>query len=540
MNAEVLRRPLATAGIVALAVLVLVFGTSATHGADPDSFDVVVVGAGPGGIGAAIQAASMGSKVALLSESDWVGGQITTAGVSTMDEGGIEPRQYGVYSEFVRRVTVAYDSRHKSMHTCYGSKRAICVEPSLAQRVLRQMVDTYAGITLITKTKVMAVSKSKATVTGVQTDTGRHLKSHVVIDASEYGDVLPLADATYRIGNGTSAEPPADTACVQDFTYTAVIRRYPNGTPSNLLVKKPPPGYTPKLAAGFATAVAANGLDLQPGYPSPWNWTAFISYRGMPDSANKKPYNPDTDGGRGITRSSINHQVNDRSVSVKFIEDPVFRAKTICEAKLMTLRFLYYLQHDLGHTDWSIANDEGYDKLGNVKARHCALLKGYEAIEKFFPLEPYVRESRRLVGVETLTGRDIYRNGSQAARTFPNSVAVGYFPVNLRGCRGFASFEHGLDEAADVSSSAGPFEVPIGALIPTNVDGLLAAEKNISVSRIAASAIRLQPIAFAVGQAAGALASLAADQHAAPRAVDSDAVRDVLRSSDLQIDSGRA
>lgn len=539
MNADVLRRPLATAGIVALAVLVLVFGTSATHGADPDSYDVVVVGAGPGGIGAAIQAATMGSKVALLSESDWIGGQITTAGVSTMDEGGIEPRQYGVYAEFVRRVTAAYASRNKSMHTCYGSARAICVEPSLAQRVLRQMVDTHASITLVTKAKVTAVTKSKETVTGVQTDTGRLLKSRVVIDASEYGDVLPLADATYRIGNGTSTEPPASTACVQDFTYTAVIRRYPNGTPSKLILKKAPPGYSAKLAAGFASAVRANGLDLLPGYPSPWNWTAFISYRGMPDSARKKAYDPASDGGKGITRSSINHQVVDQPGSVKFIEDPVFRAKTICEAKLMTLRFLYYLQHDLGHTDWSIANDEGYDKLGNVKDRHCPLLAGYEAIEKHFPLEPYVRESRRLVGVETLTGRDVARAGGTPARQYADSVAVGYFPVNLRRCRAPENLETGLDSAEDVTGSAGPFEVPIGTLIPTNVDGLLAAEKNISASRIAASAVRLQPIAFAIGQAAGALASLAADQHAAPRAVDPDDVRQALKKSDVQIDSVR-
>ena len=150
-----------------------------------------------------------------------------------------------------------------------------------------------------------------------------------------------------------------------------------------------------------------------------------------------------------------------------------------------------------------------------------------------------MRESRRLVGVETLTGGDIYRSGPQTARTYPDSVAVGYFPVNLRGCRGLSSFEPELEDATDVSSSAGPFEVPIGTLIPTHVDGLLAAEKNISASRIASSAIRLQPIAFAVGQAAGALASLAADQHAAPRAVDSDEVREALKQSDAQIDSGR-
>src|SRR5690349_8751074 len=169
MKAADLRRPWSSAVFVGLAVLVLVCGTSATYGHDPDAFDVVVVGAGPGGIGAALQAAGMGSKVALLSETDWVGGQITSAAAGTMDEGGIEPRQYGVYGDFVRRVTAAYDSRRQSVHTCYGSKRGVCVEPSLAQRVLRQMVDRASGITLFTSTKVTSVAKSKQTVSGVET-----------------------------------------------------------------------------------------------------------------------------------------------------------------------------------------------------------------------------------------------------------------------------------------------------------------------------------------------------------------------------------
>jgi hypothetical protein len=374
----------------------------------------------------------------------------------------------------------------------------------------------------------------------VETSTGRFLKSHVVIDASDFGDVLPLAGATYRIGNGTSAQPPKPTACVQDVTYTAVIRKYPGGAPRNLILPKAPPGYTARMKQGFASAVAASGLDLQPGYPSPWNWKAFISYRGLPDSANEKPYNPETDGGAGISRTSVNLTANSVHTSVQFIEDPAFRAKTICEAKLMTLRFIYYLQHDLGRTDWAIANDEGFDRVGNAAARHCPLLAGFEAIEKFFPPEPYVRESRRLVGVQTLTGRDIRRDAGQDVRFFPDSVAVGYFPVDLRRCGAAHTLERELESIEDETHAAGPFEVPIGTLIPTNVDGLLAAEKNISVSRIAASAIRLQPIAFAIGQAAGALAALAADQHAAPRAVDPASVRDALAKANVQIDVGPA
>ena len=59
----------------------------------------------------------------------------------------------------------------------------------------------------------------------------------------------------------------------------------------------------------------------------------------------------------------------------------------------------------------------------------------------------------------------------------------------------------------------------MGVLIPEKVDGLLAAEKNISVSRIVNGSTRLQPVTMLTGQAAGALAAEAVRQKAEPRQV---------------------
>lgn len=52
----------------------------------------------------------------------------------------------------------------------------------------------------------------------------------------------------------------------------------------------------------------------------------------------------------------------------------------------------------------------------------------------------------------------------------------------------------------------------MGALIPQTVDGLIVAEKSISVSNIANGTTRLQPVVLQIGQAAGALAALAVSQ----------------------------
>ncbi|MCX8213461.1 MAG: FAD-dependent oxidoreductase, partial [SAR202 cluster bacterium] len=48
--------------------------------------DVLVVGGGMGGVAAAWAAARRGKSVHLLEETDWLGGQITSQGVSALDE----------------------------------------------------------------------------------------------------------------------------------------------------------------------------------------------------------------------------------------------------------------------------------------------------------------------------------------------------------------------------------------------------------------------------------------------------------------------
>jgi NADPH-dependent 2,4-dienoyl-CoA reductase/sulfur reductase-like enzyme len=48
--------------------------------------DILVVGAGLGGVAAAWATARRGRTVCLLEETDWLGGQITSQGVSALDE----------------------------------------------------------------------------------------------------------------------------------------------------------------------------------------------------------------------------------------------------------------------------------------------------------------------------------------------------------------------------------------------------------------------------------------------------------------------
>ncbi|MGF7229251.1 MAG: FAD-dependent oxidoreductase [Candidatus Saccharibacteria bacterium] len=498
------------------------------------TYDVIVVGAGPGGIAASIQAARMGEHVALLERTDWVGGQMTAAAVGTMDEGdSIDARKSGIYHEFVQAATKLYAGKKHSDSTCYYSPSSLCVDPRDGQAILRQMLNKEAShLTLKTGVQVSAVVKQGNDVTGLVAN-GVHYTSKVVIDADEYGDVLAQAGAAYRLGNGTSTSPSTNS-CVQSITYSAIMKYYQNGVPKNLQFTSPPPGYTSALKKHFAGIISNSGTDFMATKKLPSTFRSYAAWRGLPDLTSPKNYNV-LQHGNGIARTALNLG-NDfplkGNLSTSFISDPSARLQDICEAKMLTLQLAYYIQHDLHQTHWSLADDEGYDTSYN-RQHHCAGLSNYTAFEDQMPEEPYVREARRLVGVETLTGALLnerpWKNASQIPR-YADSIAVGYYATDLHACRQPSDLEQGLDSPSYLSQApqAGPFEVPMGTLIPIKVDGLLAAEKNISASRLAEGAIREQPIAMDTGQAAGALAALAVQQHRQPRAVPASDVQAVL------------
>ena len=130
------------------------------------------------------------------------------------------------------------------------------------------------------------------------------------------------------------------------------------------------------------------------------------------------------------------------------------------------------------------------------------------------------------MGVYTLTSAELLRNSlsyrdGQTNYEFSDAVAVGGYILDLHGAGMDGDMEAEMGEKAasmNINRPRGPFQVPLRILIPQNVDGLLVAEKNLSMTRLTAGALRLQPICMMVGQAAGALAALSARESVQPRA----------------------
>lgn len=527
---------------------VLVLGGSNLHALDKStlsgsdkSYDVVVVGAGTGGVAASIQAARQGVRVALLEETDWIGGQMTAAGVSTMDESNKLGGPQGFYEEFRERIGSYYASHGKTVGTCYYQNTSHCYEPSVAQKILYEMIaDVNKGsnghvLDIYLRHRVDKVLSSGKTVTGVVTQDGTSFHAKVVIDATEYGDVLPLAPVAYRAGDNVSTRP-FHPSCVQFITYVAVIKKYPNGVPAGLVMHDPPPGYDNAYVQRMRQVLVSDGNSATRSVPV--SFTGLIAYRAIPDSSNPNNYSASTPF--EITKTSLDW-FNDAPANTD-IFDRQKRQAIVCAAKLKTLRLLYYVQHELKESQWSVANDEGYDTPYNREDNSCSNIPSeFKEIEHNFPVLPYIRESQRLVGIYTLTSLAMRREGDPAfaVKQFESAIALGDYANDLHGCGQEADLEGDLEHAGDLvgprGAGNGPFQVPEEALIPLDADGFLVAEKNLSQSRLASGATRLQPVTMETGQAAGELAALAVKENLQPREVPIQELQKALLSANSSL-----
>lgn len=494
-------------------------------------FDVAVIGAGCGGSAAAIQAARLGMEVAVVEESDWVGGQMTGGGVSTMDD--VRRTRTGIYGEFLRRASAYYEARETPVNTCYWGSDTFAFEPWVIQRTLLDMMREAGDISLFMETRVLEAKMKKGAVRAavVEKDGEKiELRAKVFIDATETGDFIPLTGARYRAGHGDSSG--GIDGVIQDITYVAVIKHYPGGVPDELKFTRRPPHYE-EYAPLFRELIAAGG-DGWPG-EAPFNPNVFKAYRGMPDISN--PASLLIDGGRAeawplITRSAVNwandypdHRGGLAGMPARYLEDAGYRREMDREAMAKTLCFLFYMQNELGMADWSVDDRQGYGGwFGNGWREWDEMPDDFEPILRHFPPFPYIRESRRIVGVETMTVKDVIRDMGlgRTLETKANAIALGEYPTDIHGLRDKEFLDRGLDEDAtiippDTEWKGGLFQIPIGSLIPEKVDGLIAAEKNISVSRIVNGSTRLQPVTMLTGQAAGALAAVAVREDKQPR-----------------------
>lgn len=180
--------------------------------------DILVVGAGLGGIAAALGALRAGRKVILSEEFDWIGGQLTSQAVPPDEHSWVE--QFGVTRSY-RSVRNGIRQYYRDHYPLTEASRAwpdlnpgagwvsrICAEPRVGLAVLEAMLLPWRAGGQLTVLQPYRPASAETHGDTVRAVTLRHRDSFdeitvaadYVIDATEIGDLLPLTGTEYTTG----------------------------------------------------------------------------------------------------------------------------------------------------------------------------------------------------------------------------------------------------------------------------------------------------------------------------------------------------
>lgn len=429
-------------------------------------YDVVIIGGGTSGTAAAVQAARGGAKVLLVEEHQWLGGMLTSAGVSATD--GCYSLRGGIWAEF-RDSLEAYYGGADALKTGWVSN--VMFEPSVGNRIFQNIAAREKSLDIMFCTVASSFEKTGYgwDVSLVQDGIGeRKVRAGVLVDATELGDVARAAGVPCSVGmdsrydTGEDVAPEKANGIIQDLTYVMILRDYGHPVPI-----PEPEDYFP---SEFACCCVNRHCVSPKEKDRMWNPADMMAYGRLP-------------GGKYM----INWPIEGNDYYCNIIDEPESVRDSVLEAaKARSLRFLYFIQNELG-------------------------LKNIGMSEEFptadgFPFIPYYRESRRIDGVIRFDLNDIEDPYGQDDKLYRTAVAVGDYPVDQHHTR-----YHGWEELPNLYFHSVPsYGVPMGVMFPSGFEDLLVIEKSISVTNVVNGTTRLQPVTLQLGQAAGAVAALAA------------------------------
>lgn len=429
------------------------------------SADILVAGGSASGVAAGIQAARMGATTVIVEEHEWLGGMLTSAGVSAADGNYNLPG--GIWGEF-RKALASHYGGDSLLRTGWVSN--VLFEPSVGNRIFSAMAASEPDLEVVHNAVVTRVHRrhDKWKVTVRNGDRLIRYSAKILIDATELGDIAALCGAGYDLGmdsrleTGEEIAPEKANGIIQDLTYVAILKDYGTEVPIDR-----PEGYDSLLYACACITPLCSGT----GNDEPvWSCDKMLTYGKLPGN-----------------KYMINWPISGNDYYVNLIEmDAEAREEALKPAKQKTLGFVYFINHELGYNTLALADDEfpTPDRL---------------------PFIPYYRESRRIRGKVRFTLNHITDPYSRKDNLYRTAVAVGDYPVDHHH-----SAYSGAESLPDLSFRPVPsFGLPLGTLIPEDIEGLIIAEKSISVTNLVNGATRLQPVVLQIGQAAGALGALA-------------------------------
>ena len=479
-------------------------GTSGTNtSAAPGSFDVVVFGATPGGIFAAMAAARMGARVALIEPTQHVGGAVTS-GLGVTDS-VYHAANGGIAAQFYLDIATLYGSTSGTPQYTF--------EPHVAENLFLQYIAKH-NLTLFKAVTLTSVTKSGTKIQTALLSDSTVLTGTQWIDASYEGDLMALAGVTFAVGRESSTqygESLAGWGNQQALMPFPIDDSSGNPWPDTLPNPNETTGQADAMIMGysFRTTLTTNTANMVP-YPAPPNYNPdrygllqkFIQAAGItsvtelmsPQALPNQKYALLSDSNISADHAGANWNYPNASPSAR---------KAIWQDHYNYVAgWLYYLANDssvpssvrAGMNAYGLAADE-YTDNGN------------------WPWQMYVREARRLTGQYVMTEADV-----RTLTTKSDSIAKGTWNLDCHYCGIF-----GMTEMYNGSLQTGivfdgsfftwvtqGFQIPFRSLIPAAAEVTnLAVTACVSSSHVGFCALRVEPTYMVLGEAAGIAAGLA-------------------------------
>ncbi len=427
--------------------------------------DVLVVGGGLAGIGAAVGAARAGAWTILAERYGFLGGNATAALVMPLmsyytehpireaegtgallptDHGTGEPVIAGVLRDFLQKLEQAGGAISPSLETGY----TVPFDPELFKLVALDFVDE-AGVKYLFHVFADGILGDGGRMQGGVFDSKSGplaIPARVTVDCTGDGDVAALAGAPFEIGRMTDG-------LVQPMTLMFRIM-----------------GFDRKRFEEYVRE-----------YPHEWR-----GVHGLWDLIRSATEAGDLD----LPREDI-----------LFFEAPHEGEITVNSTRVTNL---------FGTDVWDLTEAEQQSRR-QMRQVYEFLRKYVPGFEKSYIVQSGanvgVRESRRIMGQYKLSIQDILH-----ARQFEDVIARCTYPVDIHNPAG-----PGTTLVRVPPGRA--YDIPLRCLLPQNVENLVVAGRCISGTHEAGASYRIMPVSMATGHAAGVCAALAARAEKPPRQI---------------------
>lgn len=467
--------------------------SSTSHPAsDPQRPRVVVAGAGPAGVVAALAAARAGAAVILLEQHGFVGGMAGTGlGFQAFYDSADRRVVGGIPWELVKQMmatgSCAVLKNYGPTDDEFYESRSVRFSPEAFKRVATEAL-LAAGVDVLCRSVVTGVIREAGVVTGVTVEnkSGRsEVSGNCIIDCTGDGDIAARAGVRYELGR-------RGDGVLQPMTMLFSVSHVDVGRATDAGALELGPWRVvepPQLRDKYRSYV----LDLAP-------WADRLAE---------------------LTPTEV------APVSRIWVHDHG-------DGIFYTGNFVH-IRHLDGSNGEQLSRGEVVGRtmvwrLVDLLRQHVPGFRNVHLVQIATHLG--VRETRRVHGHYYLTAED-----ALSGRQFDDSVAQCANMIDIHDPD--ASDFVRLDAGSQIRDGRS-FGMPYRALVPQGVDGLLMAGRCVSGSREAQGSFRVMATCMAMGQAAGTAAALSALTGIAPRLIDRHAVRARLIEAGAIVDSPQA